>query len=512
MGQVRSGRRAIAGGRSAAVVAVITAVVAAVPVGGCDDPELPVALIEDVACPFEIPAGEAALCGRVELPEHHGTTNGRTISMFFARTLSTAPVRDDGPVPAPVVVLNGGPGQAGSDMIDGAWAQMAVMRRDRDLIFVDQRGTGHSDPDLYCRDLDPVAYWHGGFTTADAERCLAPLTTAGHDPAAFNTPESALDLIALRRALGLPAWNLLGVSYGTILALEVVRHDPDGVQAVILNSPNTTRASWLDLKRMQAIRDVYTRLFADCAADPRCRAAYPALARAFLDLADRLDRRPIAFTTTDPRTGAEVAGELTFTKLLNILTIIVGSGDNARRVPQLLWHLHQATAGEVPPHLPTVAFLYMPYWNMMDQIAYGLNVTIGCSEVRPWVDAESARTAASLLEPYVAPHAMEVDYDVFCPVWDLPRAEEALRDPVTSDRPTLILTGVYDTLTPTYLADTVARTLTNAQVMRFRGLGHDVLSVSACAREAAAAFLIDPDRGHADRCTAEDGPPAFTVP
>jgi len=459
------------------------------------------------SCPFPLPSGEHARCGMARAPALRDHPDQGSIEFFVAELQATGP----SPQPDPVVLLNGGPGQAGSDLIEGSWKALAEIRRERALIFVDQRGAGRSRPALFCPELDPVAFWHGGLTAEDARACLRPIQNAGLSPAAFNTIDSALDLVDLRRALGYQRWNLLGTSYGTILAMETLRRDPEGVRAVVLNSPTLTAASWLDLNRMAAIKAVYRKIFAACQAQPACDRAYPGLEQVFLDLARRLNAAPLEVRYTDPRTGQPGAGKMSFARLLDILTVMAGSGSGSAQVPALLWYLHQVSTGKAEPWAPLLAWLYMPYWKTMDGLAYGLNAAIGCREVRPWVDASGARSNALLYQPYVQPLEMETDYDVFCPVWNLPRGPEELRTPVASPVPVLLLTGELDTLTPTTLADTIARTLPHAQILRFAGLGHDVLSASSCAHQALANFVDTPTAQLVLPCLAEARMPEFVI-
>lgn len=474
-------------------------------------PPVPVLHAKWIDCPFAVPDGERARCGTVSVPQYWQRRDDRPIELFFAVTKATGPR----PKLDPIVVLNGGPGQAASDLIEDGWQAKAALRRDRDIVYVDQRGTGRSRPGLFCRQLDPVAFWHGGLTAADAEACLKPIREAGFDPAAFNTVESARDLNGLKVAIGSDRWNILGTSYGTILAMEMVRADPGGVRSVVLNSPTLSpRASWLDLARMAAIKRVYQSVFAACRTQPACDRAFPHLDAVFKELARALTDHPLPITYTDPRNGRTATAELNFPALLDILTVMVGSGQSAAMVPQLIWHLHRAAIARDDSWPELVAWIYMPqpYWKIMDVVAYGLNAAIGCREVRPWVDADSARAAGMLYVPYVAPASMERDYDVFCPVWNLPKAPEAIRAPVVSAVPTLLLTGDFDTLTPTGYAEIVARTLSRHQLLRFHGFGHDVLSVSACARDVVERFLDDPDQPADLPCVAQSEPPRFAVP
>ncbi|MEI8395339.1 MAG: alpha/beta fold hydrolase [Rhodospirillaceae bacterium] len=461
-----------------------------------------------IECPFASPTGNRVDCGTLAVPERRDRPGGKTVSLFFAITRANGAE----PLPDPVLVLNGGPGQPGSDLIESGWEKLAELRRTRDIIYVDQRGTGHSRPSLYCRNLSPVAYWHGGLSAADAEACLKPIQSAGFDIANFNSTESAADLVALRTTLGIRKWNLFGTSYGTALAMEVVRRDGNAVRSVVLNSPTTLRSSWLDTGRMAEIRDVYRRLFADCAADPACNTAYPALDRVFLDLAKRMTDNPLPVSYLDPRTGQAVDTRMSFSNLLDILTVVVGSGTTAERVPALLRHLSRVAEGREQARPELLSWLYMPYWQTMDMIAYGLNAAIGCREIRPWIDAARLRREGAAFEPYVFPQAVEQDYDVFCAAWRLPRSSEEVRQPVVSAVPALLLTGDYDTMTPTGIADTVAQNLKSAKVLRFHAIGHDVFSVSPCAREAMTGFIQSPEQPIAPACLRAPRAPVFVPP
>jgi len=497
-------KAAIGGAVFAGMAALGLAVVFLAP---ADRTQAEASALAPAACPFAIPAGERADCGTLTVPATRDSPGGPSLTLFYAITRTTGGL----PSSYPILVLNGGPGQAGSELIESAWSRLAEARRQRDIIFIDQRGTGYSQPNLRCPNLDPVRYFHGGLTAEDAGACLKLATSHGIDISAFNTIESARDLVALRQALGIPKWNLLGTSYGTILAMEAVRRDGAGVRSVVLNSPTLTRTSWLDLNRMATIGVVYRQLFADCAADAACNATYPGLEDIFLKLSRRLNERPIPVSFSDPRTGGTGTAWLSFDALLNTLTILVGSGDNAGQVPKVLWHVFRVSEGLEAPAMSLLGWLYMPFWAVFDDLAYGLNAAIGCREVRPWVDAQSARASATMYKPYVSPLKMELDYDVFCPVWNVPRGPDTLRQPVASEVPVLLLTGQYDTLTPTNVADVIAKTLPRAQIVRYRGFGHDPLWTSACAQTTVAHFLAAPGDPATPTCSALASPPTFDV-
>ncbi|WP_194912867.1 alpha/beta hydrolase [Azospirillum sp. INR13] len=150
-------------------------------------------------------------------------------------------------------------------------------------------------------------------------------------------------------------------------------------------------------------------------------------------------------------------------------------------------------------------------WGVLDKLAYGLNLTVGCRENRPRIDAAAARRAAADLRPHVVADAVETDYDAACPVLNLPPVDASFYRPVESDVPALILTGAYDTFTAPARAEAMGRSLRRATLMSFRGIGHDVLGVSPCGRSAAARFVETLTTGDAGACVERLLPPTFAT-
>ena len=202
------------------------------------------AVYERGPCPFDGAEGVEGLeCGTLTVRERRGLRGGRTLRLAVAVLRSTGA----DPAPDPLVFLSGGPGGRSVEGTPGRTrsAFWSRLRERRDLIFFDQRGTGLSEP-RFCPELDTAvavapyrnltaseleAEW-----VATARTCRAEMEAAGVDLTAYTSAASARDLDDLRRALGYASWNLLGVSYGTRLALEALREAPAGIRAVILDS------------------------------------------------------------------------------------------------------------------------------------------------------------------------------------------------------------------------------------------------------------------------------------
>lgn len=474
-------------------------------------PALPA--LSEARCPDgPLPAGPAPRCRSFRVPSDWQRADSLPVDLF----VTILPALNGAPAADPVVLLSGGPGQGGSDDPRGTAAILAPMRAGRDVILVDQRGTGLSKPSLRCPGLDPLRYWFGGVTAQDATACLEPLRRAGYRLEDFDSGQSAADLPALRRALGVEHWNVVATSYGGVLAQALLRIDGAAVRSLVLNSPATADATWLDLDRLTAIRQAHRRMIEDCAAQPDCARAFPRLGQAVDRLAAALERQPLELRLRHPVTGRETDLRLDWPMLAGVLALRLGSGDGMVAVPALLDRLDRiigdpAAAGRVDD--PAILSLVMPppIWTVLDSLAYGLNLTVGCRENRPHIDAAAARRAAAALRPYVMAEAVETDYDAACPALGLRPVDASFYRPVPSDVPALILTGAYDTFTAPARAEAMGRSLPRATLLSFRGLGHDVLGASLCGRNAAARFVETLAVGDAGACVERLLPPTFAT-
>ena len=257
------------------------------------DPVIPdPVILGDTLCPWAVPVGESVRCHTLHVRETRGDPESPMIRLFVAVTRSLS----ETPAPDPVLIVAGGPGQAASAEVPRRWYRFLSLRARRDIIFVDQRGTGQGWPPLTCPGLVVTRTPE----REGLERCLAALEASGVDPSAYNTTASALDLRDLRLALGIDRWNLIGTSYGTGLALELMRRDPIGVRSAVLNSPRAPHQFFASTAFAANRQRVFEMFFTDCAADPVCAAAYPDLEAQFLELRDLLAETPVRLGDLQP--------------------------------------------------------------------------------------------------------------------------------------------------------------------------------------------------------------------
>jgi pimeloyl-ACP methyl ester carboxylesterase len=265
-------------------------------------------MLEVVDCEsFEHMTGAAggAECGYLSVPENRAAPASRTIKIAYAILKATSTPA----APDPVVYLTGGPGDSAIDLSWADWWVGPLAKRD--LILIDPRGVGNSQPRMQCPWKPPTGSSFEPDVSAPgarrqalawAQACRDQLVSQGFDLTAYNSLANAGDLEDLRQALGYTQWNLYGVSYGTRTALVTMRAYPHGLRSVVLDAllpPQVDRVRTELAAQAQALE----ALFAACSADPACRRDYPGLEQAFSQILQRAEQSPMRVKVTDPVSG-----------------------------------------------------------------------------------------------------------------------------------------------------------------------------------------------------------------
>ena len=313
---------------------------------------------EKTACPFRLPVGVSegkdVECGYLVVPEDRADPQTRSIRLAVAIFRNpTKPVKPD-----PIVYLSGGPGGSALEFAYLAYAQQVepFFAAQRDIILFDQRGVGLSKPALDCpaasaldlQLLDPEKDGKVLSPQEQADLMLQAMLACAKDLSgaaklsAYNSVANAADVNDLRLALGYDQVNLWGISYGTRLAVEVMRDYAQGVRSVVLDSVYPPDVDLVAEEPANTMR-VFTTLFDGCAADKACNAAYPDLRKTFFDLAAALTKNPAKLTATDPLTSK------TYPVLLNGDTLIGTAFQmfyDSDMIPALPQIIYQAKAGD----------------------------------------------------------------------------------------------------------------------------------------------------------------------
>ena len=421
-----------------------------------------------------------AECATLVVPLNPNDPDGETIELFIA----LVPALAEQPSPDPLVVIAGGPGEAATRFYVTVAAAFSRIVRSRDIVLVDQRGTGRSAP-LRCDTPDDPFLTPGGGVDIAIDAGVGCLEGLDHDPRYFTTSVAVRDLDRVRRALGYTSWNLYGVSYGTRVAQHYLRKFPERTRRVILDSvvpPDVALGPEVALASQAALDALFDR----CEADDGCRGAFPDLRRRFNAVLERLRDAPVEVAVDHPRTGDSVDVVVDHWMLVGVVRLLVYHPQTASLLPVLIDATH---GGDYRP-LATQAFVIS---EGIEDIAVGLNNAVVCTEDFPFVpDMDLDAQAAT----YMGKAFMEIMAGV-CEHWPRGFLDDDLRQPLVSDRPALILSGEFDPITPPRYARRAAAGLSKAVEVVGRGQGHGMLMVG-CTHRLMADFLDLDDIGALD--------------
>ena len=423
----------------------------------------------------------AAQCGTLEVPENRAKPDGRKISLFAAiLPANTVTPKDD-----PLLILAGGPGQSASNLAAFA-SRLTEIRRTRDVVLIDQRGTGRSSA-LTCAAFKPRE--DEVFETDPVPRareCVAELAAGGVDLAQYTTTAWIADLEAMREALGYARWNLWGGSYGTRVAQEYVRRHAARVRTMTLDGV-APPAMIISLDVWQTREAALRAIFEACERSDACRNAHPDVATSLTRIARELGDDGHDVELADPRTGKVQVSRLTFDVVLGAVQPLTYLPETATLLPEVL---ALAASGEYEP-----LFAANPSMSGRDseQSNAALYFSVTCAEDVPRILPENKQAVlAALPTRKIAEQAIAV-----CAVWPRGTMPQDFAEPVTSDVPSLLFSGGMDPVTPPAYGTTVAKTLSNSRHIIAPGYGH-IVSGYACGPRLIATFV---DQARSDALT-----------
>jgi pimeloyl-ACP methyl ester carboxylesterase len=434
-------------------------------------------------------------CGALAVYENRAARSGRKLAL----NIVVLPATGSGLRREPVFWLEGGPGGAATGAIGPVSQQyLRGVRADRDLVFVDQRGTGKSSPlgcDLGDSPADLDRYF-GPLFPVDLVRACRNTLEGTADLTQYTTSIAADDLDDVREALGYEAINLAGASYGTQAALVYMRRHREHVRSAFLVgvAPPDFR---LPLPFARAAQHALDLTVADCAADTSCHAAFPDVKHEFDAVLARFDRGPLHVTMTDPATGRSRAVALTRESYVEHIRLELYNTFGARLVPVVV---HQAFLGNFLP------FQHIASTNE-PALARGMYLSVTCSEDTPFI-AETQivqETRGTFLgDRRVRAHLAA------CAEWPRAQVPRTFLDPVASDVPTVFYSGEADGSTPPWVADAAVRFLSNGRLVRVPHTGHQI--GGPCAWDLMRDFISRPNVHDLDAsCVAGAKRPPFAT-
>lgn len=489
------------------VLGMLAGVFLLVAVAGCTPRSQFHARFEPAECRFDVPAGETVECGDLVVPEDRDSRTPAEIKLHVARVRS----HNAAPLPDPIVFLQGGPGGHTQPALEGGgFLAFKGLLAERDLIFYDQRGVGHSQPALECPELGDALLAASSLSWGEEQAhraaalaaCADRLRRAGHDLSAYNSLASAADLEDLRRALGYESWNLLAYSYGTRLALTAMREYPKGIRSVLLDSVVPLQVDPYSevVLSLQRSLDV---LFERCQLDTRCAQAFPDLRPRYWRLVDHLNAEPVHTRVFDPSTGRGYDVAIDGHRLLDLTRVALYNGITIRELPLLLAELEQRRISS------TLRGMIMSQLSVHSYLSHGMYSAVACREGVHIGSTGAGLAAVQELTSQLLDHQQlqsRLDKTV-CEAWDVPPAPASESQPVVSAIPTLLLAGAFDPATPPAWARLAAETLSASQTVEFPGAGHAPFFEFQCARIVVTAFFDKP--GSAVDSSCVDALPQF---
>ena len=440
-----------------------------------------------------------AECGNLTVLENAAQPDGRRIQLRVARVKAINRRKD----PDPLFVLAGGPGMAATTFYASAFFAFERIHRDRDIVLVDQRGTGLSNP-LNCpQDDNDLYHASDAKVAAEAQRCLTTLQKTARVEF-YTTSIAVQDLDKVRDALGYQRINLYGVSYGTRVAQHYARRFPDRTRSVILDGvvpPQLALGPATAINAEQAL----TRILERCTHDTECSKHFGDPSVAYHAIRSSLQAKPVPVTLADPTSGDMQKFEFTSYHLATVLRLGSYTAEQAALLPLML---HGAT--DTPANLlPLASQFLMVNKTYGDAVAYGMHNSIVCSEDIPYWDLTKVDRAA-LEKTYLGTAQLDGLRSI-CSIWPHGPVDADFHEPLRTNVPILLFSGSDDPVTPPADAEQAKQGFTHSVHIVLKGFGHGQLT-APCVDRVMASFV---SRGTVEgldfSCVHNDRPMPFFV-
>lgn len=452
--------------------------------GAGPSPATAPARFEPAPCVVEMAPDERIDCGVLIVPENRDERGSRPIRLpvVVFRSRATRPAAD------PIVFVTGGPGS--SNVARRRSGRQLPFLDERDYVLLEPRGARYAQPALECPATNElkgeIAAGRLGGRAAqaalvrEASACRQALVSSGVDLDGYTTAASADDLEDLRVALGYPAWNLYGVSYGTRLLLTLLRRHPEGVRSVVLDSVLPPEVNFDEVSAANLLRSL-NLVFDGCAVDRECGAAFPDLRRQFADLVARADRRALPLVLD----GADTGAKRVMVRGAQVVDAIYAALHDGQAIPVIPRILDSAASGRYASLSTLVRGNQGP-----SSFTWGLRYSIWCADEAPFEDA--ARVAAQV-SPALGLGGIDEGAATpeVCRAWNVKAAPPVENEPVTSNLPALVFAGEFDPDTPPQWGRQVLGGLSKAYYVEMRGQSHGA-SFNRCGVEIISSFLRDP--------------------
>ena len=436
--------------------------------------------------PLKVKSIEAE-CMTIRVREGNETSS-RYLDFSIARVPAVSSKRKNDPI----VLLAGGPGMGAQLMYTMSSSAFARARRDRDILLIDQRGTGKSTP-LTCSGAaeDPLAAGQQG---AGIDEFVALTTVCRdslarhHDLRSFTTSQAVRDLEEIRARLGYDRLNLYGVSYGSRVAQHYAREFPTRVRSMVLDGvvpPQTVLGPDIAIDAERAVEALFDR----CRKESSCKEAFGDPRLSLREVQSALRREPISISLPHPQTGKPFSLSLGATHIATVTRLSTYDPYLAAMLPLVLYEASRAN------YRPLASLFVMTLSGVSASLAAGMHNSVVCSEDFPRFDRTKVDRQA-LETSYLGPMIFDALSSV-CKTWPRGEVDKNFNEPLKSDIPTLLLSGTLDPVTPPSGAALVGTTLRNSLHVVIENSAHGQLAVP-CIDRVFRDFFGDADPKNLD--------------
>ena len=447
-----------------------------------------------------------AECGVLLVPENYSKPDGREVKLPFIIFKATEPDQKTYPL---VVAGGGGPGGAlgiaeenKRTFNDTAWLgwYSSTIEAGRDLVLIDNRGVGSSEPRLDCyevekADMDSLNKHLNiedviKITKESFGDCKQRLVDQGIDLSQYHVVNAARDLEELRIGLGLDQLNVYGISYGTRVALELERRYPDSVRSLILDGiyPQSVKA-YEDAPRHDS--EAITRVINKCQEESECFSQFGFnLEESFTTFLKQLDEKPVTISMTSPVDYQPIDVVVTSDIFFDSLFAMIYDEYAIAYIPKYMYSTFKGNTDL----LTEMVRDYYVNDIVIDPMDAGAYVSYSCFDEIPFIDYTVARDEIKKYpyQHYSSKYAIEI-VKTLCEVWDVPAAASDFKDEYTIDTPVLIYSGELDPVTPAEFAKPVIKNARKSWHMEWPNIAHGVMYTSDCSDWTAGAFLGNPE-------------------
>ena len=433
-----------------------------------------------------------AQCGQLTVPVNRDIPDV-TIDLNVAVIAAPSDKKSDDPL----VLLAGGPGQGAVETYASMTRVFQSNLRDRDIILVDQRGTGDSHPlrcDVTDEDMESMLDVESDAWKGWLQGCKDSMDVDTHF---FTTTDAIKDLEAVRQSLGIKQWNLYGGSYGTRKALTYMKMHPEVLRSVVLDSV-VHQSEVLSSSHEENLQSTLNAVFERCKNQVACNEAFGDAEQQMWTFLDQLKETPIEMRLPNARTGE--LEDLTFTREHAVMAIRMFSysPETMGMIPLLV---SLANHGQ-PENLAYQAMMVGA--SLEEGLNNALELSVLCAEDAPFM-REQRTLSNSLFGDNFTELVMQR-----CDIWDSVAVDASFKTDVESDIPTLLLSGELDPVTPPAFAEKAMETLSNAQHLVAKGQGH-IAATRGCMPKIVGQFIADPKAELETECMDNFGDIPFFI-